>query len=195
MNYFCWVQGTFTLPKEQTGGPHPGLGPFDDQAEVKHHAWYQWTPLMLFGQALLFYFPFFVWKSLEKGHMEKLVQGLKLMGLWHMFNIEDSDDEEKVKFAAQRHALVRHFAHNLGHNNLYAGKYVLMELVNLLNIGFQIYLMNVFLGGEFYTYGINMFSIISGDYNTRTDTLTTVSKNSLPTICKNLIGNAKLLSI
>jgi len=175
LNHFCWIQGTFTLPKEQ-GGPHHGLGtdPYSDPDDVRYHAWYQWTAIMLFGQAFLFYLPFHIWKSLEKGHMQRLVQDLKGLALEYMFDIDDLENEEKVKFAAQRQALVRHFAHNLGKNNLYAGKYVLMEFANLINIIFQIYMMNVFLGGEFVLYGIKMFWNISGDYMKRTDIFTTI---------------------
>ena len=106
--------------------------------------------------------------------MQRLVQDLKGLALEYMFDIDDLENEEKVKFAAQRQALVRHFAHNLGKNNLYAGKYVLMEFANLINIIFQIYMMNVFLGGEFVLYGIKMFWNISGDYMKRTDIFTTV---------------------
>lgn len=129
---------------------------------------------MLLGQSLLFYLPFYVWKSVEKGLMQRLVQDLKGIALEHMFNIDDTENEKKVKYAAQRQALVRHFAHNLGKNNLYGGKYFLMEVANLINIIFQIYMMNFFLGGEFYFYGINMFWIITGDYMKRTDIFTTV---------------------
>ena len=168
LDNFCWIQGTFTLPKDQ-GGPHHGVGAYQDEEEVKYHAWYQWASLMLMGQAWLFYFPFHIWKSMENGHMERLVQGLKSMKLQYMFDVDDTDDKEKVKFADQRHALVRHFAHNLGRNNAYAGKYVLMEVANLVNIGFQIYMMNVFLGGEFYLYGLNMLWYITGDYGDRAD--------------------------
>ena len=175
LNHFCWIQGTFTLPKEQ-GGPHHGLGsdPYSDPDDVRYHAWYQWTAIMLLGQSLLFYLPFYVWKSVEKGLMQRLVQDLKGIALEHMFNIDDTENEKKVKYAAQRQALVRHFAHNLGKNNLYGGKYFFMEVANLINIIFQIYMMNFFLGGEFYFYGINMFWIITGDYMKRTDIFTTV---------------------
>ena len=106
--------------------------------------------------------------------MARLVQDLKGIALEHMFNIDDTENEKKVEYAAQRQALVRHFAHNLGKNKLYGGKYFLMEAVNLINIIFQIYMMNFFLGGEFYFYGINMFWIITGDYMKRTDIFTTV---------------------
>ena len=174
LDNFCWIQGTFTLPQEH-GGPHHGVGAYQDEEEVRYHAWYQWTYLMLMGQALLFYFPFHIWKSMEKGHMERLVQDLKSIELQYMFNVDDTDDKEKVKFADQRHALVRHFAHNLGGNNGYAGKYVLMEVANLVNIAFQIYMMNVFLGGEFYLYGLNMLWYITGDYGDRTDVFKAVS--------------------
>lgn len=44
----------------------PGIGPFETQDEpIKRHAYYQWVPFVLFGQALFFYIPHMLWKSWE----------------------------------------------------------------------------------------------------------------------------------
>lgn len=44
----------------------PGIGPYETQEEpIKRHAYYQWVPFVLFGQALCFYIPHFLWKSWE----------------------------------------------------------------------------------------------------------------------------------
>nr|AFC34067.1 INX8 [Hirudo verbana] len=59
-NNYCWVTGTYYLPwREEV---------LKDQARNKlHHSvsYYQWIPFILLGQALLFYFPSFIWHALN----------------------------------------------------------------------------------------------------------------------------------
>lgn len=44
----------------------PGIGPKHITTEpIKRHAYYQWVPFVLFGQALFFYVPHALWKSWE----------------------------------------------------------------------------------------------------------------------------------
>lgn len=45
--------------------PHPGIGPMYEEEPIQHHAYYQWVPFVLFGKALLFYFPHYLWKLWE----------------------------------------------------------------------------------------------------------------------------------
>lgn len=84
MNTYCWILGTFTIPSQISGRigsqvAHPGVGPRQtyidpndlylievtkDGDEIRH-AWYQWVCFVLFFQALLCYFPHFLWKNWE----------------------------------------------------------------------------------------------------------------------------------
>lgn len=46
--------------------PHPGVGPQSKHdKDITYHAYYQWVPFVLFLQALLFYLPHHVWRSVE----------------------------------------------------------------------------------------------------------------------------------
>lgn len=45
--------------------------------KLRHHAYYQWVPFVLFVQGLFFYFPHKLWKSWEGGKIKKLVEGLQ----------------------------------------------------------------------------------------------------------------------
>lgn len=89
---FCWIQGTFTLPAQLTGKNYlyPGVGPYPgtvtdpnlikitEGGEEIRHSWYQWVPLVLIVQAILCYFPHFIWKGLEGGKMQSLLQNIDL---------------------------------------------------------------------------------------------------------------------
>lgn len=46
---------------------HPGVGPMGINTDepIKRHAYYQWVPFVLFGQAIMFYLPHLFWKKLE----------------------------------------------------------------------------------------------------------------------------------
>lgn len=57
--------------------PHPGIGPIYPNDEVKHHAYYQWVPFVLFAQAIFFYLPHLLWRTWEGGKIKKLVDGLQ----------------------------------------------------------------------------------------------------------------------
>jgi hypothetical protein len=68
---------------------------------------------------------------------------------------EDLDDPATKK--DRRMATVNYFVRTLGSHNFYVLKYIMCEVLNLINIFVQVWLMDVFLGGQFTTYGIGMY--------------------------------------
>jgi innexin len=48
---------------------------------IKHHAYYQWVPCVLFLQALMFHLPHVIWRSWENGKIKALVDGLAAVEL------------------------------------------------------------------------------------------------------------------
>jgi len=158
LNTYCWIQGTFTVPGQLTGRvgkdfPHPGVGPSDDPQLVEvtddgdeiRHAWYQWVALTLAAQALLFYLPHYIWKSAEGGRIGLMVQGMDEKTL-----MEPEGKEDK------RRAAVQYFIRTLGSHNSYVAKYVACEVLNFINVLFQIYFMDMFLNGQFTQYGLEV---------------------------------------
>jgi len=121
------------------------------------HAWYQWVCFVLFLQAVMCYTPHYIWKNLEEGRMEMLVQGLDVPLL----------DNEPSRHKDRRSLIVNYLTKNLHKNNFYAFKFFLCEFLNFANIIFQMYLMDTFLGGQFTTYGTDVLHMNSED--TRVD--------------------------
>lgn len=77
---------------QQQAIPHPGIGPIYPNDEIKHHAYYQWVPFVLFAQALSFYLPHLFWRSWEGGKIKSLVVGLQTI-LLSKFIPKDEDME------------------------------------------------------------------------------------------------------
>lgn len=82
-----------TLLKHQAI-PHPGIGPIMPNDEVRHHAYYQWVPFVLFAQAISFYLPHLFWRRWEGGKIKNLVIGLQLVLLSKHLK---SEEDMKVK--------------------------------------------------------------------------------------------------
>jgi len=82
VNTFCWITSTFTMPdafhrKIGVGAAHPGVGPeYEGNEPPKYYTYCQWVCFALFFQAMLCYFPKWVWDMQEGGLMSTLVMGL-----------------------------------------------------------------------------------------------------------------------
>lgn len=82
VNTYCWITSTFTMPdaflREQgVGAAHPGVGP-ENGEPPKYYTYYQWVCFALFFQAMLCYFPKWVWDMQEGSLMSTLVMGLQI---------------------------------------------------------------------------------------------------------------------
>jgi len=176
-NTYCWIHGTFTLPSQLTGRkgrdfPHPGVGPYPDphlvdvteEGDEIRHAWYQWVVFVLFFQALLCYFPHFLWKSWEGGKLSLLLQDLDANTL--------TTEPETTK--DRRFVVVNYILRNIGSHNLYVSKFIFCEFLNLVNIIGQMYLMDSFFGGQFSTYGSEVLSVMDIDMENRIDPMAKV---------------------
>lgn len=166
------------------------------QAEpIKRHAYYQWVPFVLFFQAICFYMPHLLWRSWEGGKINKLVEGLQRIFLTrYMAKEEDmkisanftiyskSTINKKVSFTVtvmqefllkislfpQISRIKSAFMKQIEINRNWANKYILCEMLNLINVIFQIYITDKFLSGNFLYLGVDF---IRDDFKGIMDTL------------------------
>ena len=81
-------------------------------------------------------------------------------------------DPETMK--DRRTLVVNYFTGHLRTHNSYVFKFVLCEVLNLVNVLMQIYLMDVFLGGQFTTYGTDVLAISEQPMENRIDPMAKV---------------------
>ena len=174
MDTYCWIHSTYTVPNRMAtevvgiDTSHPGVRPQRDGEEVKLHKYYQWVCFVLFAQAILFYLPRFLWKIWEGGKMKSLVLDLNCPII-----AENTKTERKT-------LLIDYFTSNLHSHNAYAIRFFICELLNLINVIAQVYLIDRFLDGEFTTYGWDVLGLTATDPEYRVDPMSRV----FPTVTK-----------
>lgn len=162
VNTFCFFTTTYTLPGTNHSA-HPGVGPVQWDSKPVHHAYYQWVPFVLFGQAIMFYLPHLLWRSYESGTIALLVNGLQRLYLKADGERDVVAGSIKVPSEVTRWAKMRDVMNHLDTvtrfrmNRNWASVLIGCEVLNLLNVVFQLKLMDRFLGGQFYSYGLHAF--------------------------------------
>lgn len=147
VNTFCWITSTFTMPDafQRAVGKevaYPGVhNEYDSTAEKKYYTYYQWVCFVLFLQAIMCYTPKFLWDACEGGLMRTIVMGL---------NVGVCPANEKDK---KKKLLLGYLDRYQDMHKMYAMKYFGCELLCLVNIITQLWLMDVFFNGEFFSYG------------------------------------------
>jgi len=168
INQYCWIHSTFTLPgafNKSVGKqvPHPGIDKYvEGQDELKYHKYYQWVCFVLFFQAVLFYVPRYLWKTWEGGRLKMLVVDLDCSII--------ADDARKAK----KRLIIDYFYNNMHNHNYYMARFVFCELLNFVNVIFQIFFVDKFLGGEFTTYGADVIRFTETDQEDRADPMVIV---------------------
>jgi len=168
INTFCYIMSTFTLPSQLAGSvghdvAAPGVGTYNHKTgDVTFKAYYQWVPFVLFMQACLFYAPHLLCKMWEGGKINGIISGLNAMV------IDRSERKGKQRIVAQ------YLVDNLHTHNIWAIKMFIAEIMYFLNVLGNIYFMDVFLGGEFRTYGLQVASIMELDPEDRVDPMSRI---------------------
>jgi len=168
MDTYCWIHSTFSVSSAVvadlgTEVAHPGVAPPADE-EIRYHKYYQWVCFTLFFQAILFYIPRYLWKVWEAGKLKFLVSGIT------MPIVDPPVKEERTN------ALLNYFDTNRNKTKhaWYATKLFFCEFLNFANVIFQIFFVDFFLGGEFSTYGSEVWGMMEQNPEERTDPMAKV---------------------
>lgn len=162
LNTYCWIEGTFTLPKALTklvgqDVVYPGVDQHNTGDEVTEHSYYQWVCFVLFLQAVLFCIPHVIWRSMESGRMKALIQKLG--------NPILPKCEQEPCFRG----LACYFKSRRNEHHYYAMKFLFCEFLNFINVICQIYFIDRFLGGEFQKYGVDVVKYVNEEQQDRVD--------------------------
>ncbi|XP_023340611.1 innexin inx2 [Eurytemora carolleeae] len=180
MNTYCWIHSTFTLPKMEVGYqmPHPGVGALQEDTERYETRYYQWVCFTLFFQALFFLAPYQLWKYWEAGKVSRLIPR----------DLTHAVSDPRMPFFATPYNLVQKQKLHAGISEIkdyfknqnardyieqryFLYKFTVCEILNFVNVLFQIYFVNYFLGGVFSTYGSDVISVSQEDPELRNDAM------------------------
>ncbi|KAL4107649.1 hypothetical protein QTP88_017962 [Uroleucon formosanum] len=128
------MKSEFSLPNKK-----------NNEQNIKTHSYYKWVPFLLFFQAMTFYVPHWIWKIWEGGKIRMVTNGMRGF----------CADPPKTRHLKQDR-LVQYFIESFHTHSTYAFGYILCEIMNILNIGVNIYITHKFLGESFLTYGIEV---------------------------------------
>jgi len=152
MNTYCFIMSTFTLPNNFKHTIHPGVGTHqNDNDPVEYKSYYQWVPFVLFFQACLFHAPHLLFKLAEEGKVSTVLQCLHQRSA--ILQETNRLPEEKV--------LANYFVKHLNTHNHWAFRLVFCELLFFVNVVANICFIDIFLGGEFSTYGLDVVAFAS----------------------------------
>jgi len=140
---YCWMYSTWNIPREYKGSCSGGDQDMD-VTTIVYNSYYQWVPLYLIFNALLFYCPRLCWLSMEGGLMKFFGKGTTTRFI--------EDQEEK------KERLVAFFRKNITNKyNIYFCGFIFCEVLNLLIVLFHFLLTHRFLHYRYFLYGFNVW--------------------------------------
>ncbi|XP_035709900.1 innexin inx2 isoform X2 [Folsomia candida] len=149
---YCWMHSYITsgTTGDQQGleVPFPGVRPKFPGDTENYQRYYQWVGFYIFFQACTFFLPRYVWRYCwEDGRMKALVANL---------TSPIHTDFELVRM--RQRIIIDYLYSNVGTHQAYAFKFFFCEVLNFLNVIFQILLTDAFLGYQFTTYGFEVMT-------------------------------------
>ncbi len=176
-NMVCWVSNTYYLPFGVQEIPDV-LKEDNDRRQMINY--YQWVPLILLFQALLFHAPFAIWKALNSKSGIDVTAVVDAGCLLQCFNQKEKRNEviehlsnqfddylistreyrSESWFTNFRHSVSRKLVILCGlrYGNYVLGLYLGCKILYVINAICQIFVINIFLANEFPIYGLEILS-------------------------------------
>ncbi|KAF7491937.1 Innexin inx2 [Sarcoptes scabiei] len=167
LNTFCFIHPTYIVESPQnirTGSDpvenvvFPGVIPLRKKwlstpiPLIKLSInYYQWMWAIYLMQAIIFYFPHWLWKTLEGGRVRSIVGNVDL------FVEQESQENSKNDKLAR---MASYIAGSIGHNDRYMFSYYLCEFIAFFNAITQFCIIDWLFGGQFLTYGHEVFRLL-----------------------------------
>ena len=175
----CWVSNTYYVPfKEKIPDPDVPRG----ESMI---GYYQWVPMILLCQALLFYIPCMVWRFMNNRSgidVNNIVEAA--MTLQHTAYTESKD--KTIRYMTKhmdryltsqkeyrqgccvscKQYMSRHYCLVCGrrYGNYLVFLYIIVKLIYLVNVVSQLFLLDAFLGSDYHMYGAQVLkSLINGE--------------------------------
>lgn len=138
VTYMCWASKNLTLPEIRANqSAFPDIEPQFAEWRIQYRAFFYGMPLVLMAQAILFSLPSWIWSNLEAGLMGSLTSGM------HHGVMPSDERSAKVRNLAQY--LILHRPEII----FYLSSYLFCEIMCAFILIMQIFLLNLFLGGDF----------------------------------------------
>ncbi|XP_064086942.1 innexin inx2-like [Macrobrachium nipponense] len=145
---YCFIASTFTIVDLDVPTAHPGVGPNapkinalgeKEEPDNRRHAYYQWVPMVLVLQAVVFYLPQWLWNRIDKGFFRS--------SLCSLDKIHISDVSQNIQVSAN------YFLGSMATHRSYATSFLMCEAFSFaISVG-NLFFTNAFLGGEFFSFG------------------------------------------
>ncbi|KAI1305862.1 Innexin inx2 [Halotydeus destructor] len=143
LNSVCYVQGTFSglsAFSKEIGAevPYPGIESVTPAEQRVYHTYYKWVGWTFLAQAFFFFAPAYLWKCVEQNKTAAILKRLDKEDPYHSDTLSFLRAEKKRENLA---ILV---------------SYILLELLNTINLIVQVVLLNSLLNHNFIAYGWRM---------------------------------------
>lgn len=174
-NSLCWISNTYYVPPTEHDIMAAG-----NRTEI---AYYQWVPLMLLAQALMFYIPCALWGVINKSLGADIKRIITLLRqeenmnpenrekmclviakhLHRLFNITNTYPKSGLMGRLKNRLIESQIGCGRRFGNFLVAFYILLKLMHLGNIGLQFYMLHFFLGTNYTFYGVEVLSQLVSD--------------------------------
>lgn len=177
-NNYCWIRNTYYLPFEEH---------IPREHESRNHIpYYQWVPMILLVQALIFYLPCMVWRTLNsrsgidvnnivesgetfqntelaEGREKTLTYMTKQMDRY----LSSQRDYRTGCTVSLKHCLSRTCCMCCGRRkgNYLVALYLICKIIYIVNVLGQLFALNAFLGTDFHFYGIDVMRSLAAGHD------------------------------